>query len=84
MRTAADTRFLLNETLALFSRLQTVRSFSLSTPMVLAAAVSAPAQAAINAHLAHVALAFDLRRKLQSFITWLRSAESYRLSAAET
>lgn len=82
MRTAADTRFLLNETLALFSRLQTVRSFSLSTPMVLAAAVSAPAQAAINAHLAHVA--FDLRRKLQSFITWLRSAESYRFSAAET
>ncbi|TVT38549.1 hypothetical protein FNT36_20420 [Hymenobacter setariae] len=82
MRTAADTRFLLNETLALFSRLQTVRSFSLSTPMVLAAAVSAPAQAAINAHLAHVA--FDLRRKLQAFITWLRSAESYRLSAAET
>jgi hypothetical protein len=82
MRTAADTRFLLNETLALFSRLQTVRSFALSTPMVLAAAVSAPAQAAINAHLAHVA--FDLRRKLQAFIAWLRSAESYRLSAAET
>ena len=82
MRTAADTRFLLNETLALFSRLQTVRSFSLSTPMVLAAAVSAPAQAAINAHLAHIA--FDLRRKLQAFITWLRSAESYHLSAAET
>ena len=82
MRTAADNRFLVNETLALFSRLQMVRSFSLSTPMVLAAAVSAPAQAAINAHLAHVA--FDLRRKLLDFLKWLRSPESRRLSAAKT
>lgn len=82
MRTAADTRFLVNETLALFSRLQSVRSFSLSTPMVLAAAVSAPAQAAINAHLAHVA--FDLRRKLLDFVKWLRSPESRRFSAAKT
>ncbi|MBD2722550.1 hypothetical protein [Hymenobacter armeniacus] len=82
MRTAADTRFLVNETLALFGRLQTVRSFSLSTPMVLAAAVSAPAQAAINAHLAHVA--FDLRRRLREFVRWLRSPESRRLSAANT
>ena len=82
MRTAADTRFLVNETLGLFSRLQSVRSFSLSTPMVLAAAVSAPAQAAINAHLAHVA--FDLRRKLLDFVRWLRGPESRRLSAAKT
>ena len=82
MRTAADTRFLLNETLALFSRLQTVRSFALSTPMVLAAAVSAPAQAAINAHLAHVA--FDLRRKLLGFISWLQHPASRALSAADT
>ncbi len=82
MRTADDTRFLVNETLALCSRLRTVRSFSLSTPMVLAAAVSAPAQAAINAHLAHVA--FDLRRKLLDFVRWLRSPESRRLSAAKT
>ncbi|NML63593.1 hypothetical protein HHL22_00060 [Hymenobacter sp. RP-2-7] len=82
MRSAADTRFLQNETLALFSRLQTVRSFALSTPMVLAAAVSAPAQAAINAHLAHVA--FDLRRKLLAFLGWLRHPASRRLSAAAT
>ncbi|MGI4833642.1 MAG: hypothetical protein ACRYFK_09300 [Janthinobacterium lividum] len=82
MRSAADTRFLQNETLALFSRLQTVRSFALSTPMVLAAAVSAPAQAAINAHLAHVA--FDLRRKLLAFLGWLRHPASSRLSAAAT
>ncbi|MGY3090367.1 hypothetical protein ACVWYF_003422 [Hymenobacter sp. UYAg731] len=81
MRTDADTRFLVNETLALFSRLQTVRSFSLSTPMVLAAAVSAPAQAAINAHLARVA--FDLRRKLLNFVKWLHSPESRHLSAAK-
>jgi len=77
MRPAADTRFLANEALGLFSRLQTVRSFSLSTPMVLAAAVSAPAHAAINAHLAKVA--FDLRRKLKSFIRWVRSPESQHL-----
>ena len=82
MRTPADTRFLVNETLALFSRLQTVRSFSLSTPMVLAAAVSAPAQAAINAHLAHVA--FDLRRKLLDFVRWLKGPESRGVSSAKT
>ena len=82
MRTPADTRFLVNETLALFSRLQTVRSFSLSTPMVQAAAVSAPAQAAINAHLAHVA--FDLRRKLLAFVRWLKGPESRSISAAKT
>ena len=82
MRSADATRFLVNETLALVSRLRTVRSFSLSTPMVLAAAVSAPAQAAINAHLARVA--FDLRRKLRAFVAWLRSPDSERLSAAET
>ena len=82
MRTVADTRFLVNETLALFSRLQTVRSFSLSTPMVAAAQVSAPAQAAINAHLAHVA--FDLRRKLLDFVRWLKGPESRSLSAAKT
>ena len=82
MRTPADTRFLVNETLALFGRLQTVRSFSLSTPMVLAAAVSAPAQAAINAHLAHVA--FDLRRKLLDFVAWLKGPESRSVSAAKT
>ena len=82
MRTVADTRFLVNETLALFSRIQTVRSFSLSTPMVQAAAVSAPAQAAINAHLAHVA--FDLRRKLLEFVRWLKGPESRSVSAAKT
>ncbi|SHJ47324.1 hypothetical protein SAMN02745146_3177 [Hymenobacter daecheongensis DSM 21074] len=79
MRRAADTQFLVNEALALLSRLQTVRSFALSTPMVLAAAVSAPAQAAINSHLAHIA--FGLRRKLKAFISWLRSPESQATDA---
>ncbi|UYZ64295.1 hypothetical protein [Hymenobacter weizhouensis] len=79
MRRAADTRFLANEALALFSRLQTVRSFALGMPMVLAAAVSAPAQAAINAHLARVA--FDLRRRLQEFVRWVRSPDSQALTA---
>jgi hypothetical protein len=82
MRTVADTRFLVNETLALFSRLQTVRSFSLNTPMVQAAQVSASAQAAINAHLAHVA--FDLRRRLLDFVRWLKGPESRSISAAKT
>ncbi|TGE20055.1 hypothetical protein [Hymenobacter elongatus] len=79
MRRAADTQFLVNEAQALLTRLQTVRSFALSTPMVLAAAVSAPAQAAINSHLAHVA--FDLRRKLKTFIEWVRSPESQGVDA---
>lgn len=79
MRRAADTRFLANEALGLFSRLQTVRSFALGMPMVLAASVSAPAQAAINAHLARVA--FDLRRRLRDFVRWVQSPESQALSA---
>ncbi|GAA3948300.1 hypothetical protein [Hymenobacter algoricola] len=79
MRRAADTRFLVNEALGLFSRLQTVRSFALGMPMVLAAAVSAPAQAAINAHLARVA--FDLRRRLLDFVGWVRSPDSQSLTA---
>ncbi|PJJ60170.1 hypothetical protein [Hymenobacter chitinivorans] len=81
MRRAADTQFLVNEALALFSRLQTVRSFTLNMPMVLAAAVSAPAQTAINGHLAHIA--FDLRRRLKDFIRWMRAEESQNLSTAE-
>jgi hypothetical protein len=81
MRRAADTQFLVNEALSLFSRLQTVRSFTLNTPMVPAAAVSAPAQSAINAHLARIA--FDLRRRLQEFIRWLRTPESQAFSAAQ-
>ncbi|WP_375437964.1 hypothetical protein [uncultured Hymenobacter sp.] len=79
MRRAADTQFLVNEALALLNRLQTVRSFTLSTPMVLAAAISAPAQAAINNHLARIA--FDLRRKLKTFIEWVRSPESQAVNA---
>jgi hypothetical protein len=82
MRRAADTQFLVNEALALLNRLQTVRSFTLSTPMVLAAAVSAPAQAAINSHLARIA--FDLRRKLKAFISWLRSPESQATDAEKS
>ncbi|TGE28823.1 hypothetical protein [Hymenobacter metallicola] len=81
MRSAADTQFLVNEALALFSRLQTVRSFSLNTPMVLAAAVSAPAQSAINDHLARIA--FDLRRRLQEFVRWMQGPDSQGLSTAE-
>ena len=81
MRRAADTQYLANEALGLFSRLQTVRSFALGMPMVLAASVSAPAQAAINAHLARVA--FDLRRRLRDFVRWVRSPESQALSTEQ-
>jgi hypothetical protein len=82
MRRAADTRFLTNEALSLLNRLQTVRSFMLSTPMVPAAAVSGPAQRAINEHLARVA--FDLRDKLLGFVGWLKEPESQRHSAAQS
>ncbi|RTQ52506.1 hypothetical protein EJV47_05705 [Hymenobacter gummosus] len=82
MRRAADTRFLANEALSLLSRLQTVRSFMLSTPMVPAAAVSGAAQRAINEHLARVA--FDLRDQLLGFVGWLKEPESQQHSAART
>ncbi len=73
MKNAADTQFLVNETQSLLSRLQTVQSFALNTPMVMAAAVSAPAQRAINDHLARIA--FDLRYRLRGFIRWVKGPD---------
>lgn len=73
MKNAADTQFLINETQSLLNRLQTVQSFSLNTPMVLAAAVSASAQGAINDHLAKIA--FDLRFRLREFIRWVKNPD---------
>ncbi|MFD2784420.1 hypothetical protein [Hymenobacter rubripertinctus] len=81
MRRPADTHLLVNETQALLSRLQLVRSFSLNTPMVLAAGVSGVAQAAINRHLARIA--FDLRGRLGEFIRWIRSPEAVAVSTAD-
>ena len=81
MRSPADTRFLVNETRAMLNRLQTVQSFSLNTPMVMAAAVSTEAQVEINRHLATIA--YDLRRRLLAFIHWVRSPQSQSVSAAE-
>jgi hypothetical protein len=81
MRSPADTRFLVNETRAMLNRLQTVQSFSLNTPMVMAAAVSMEAQVEINRHLATIA--YDLRRRLLAFIHWIRSPQSQSVSAAE-
>ena len=77
-----NTQFLINEALSLLSRLQTVRSFSLNTPMVLAASVSAVAHGAINDHLARVA--FDLRRRLREFLQWAQSPAAAAASAAES
>jgi hypothetical protein len=82
MRRADDTRFLANEALSLLNRLQTVRSFMLSTPMVPAAAVSGAAQLAINEHLAKVAM--DLRERLLGFVRWLQEPESQQQTAAQT
>lgn len=73
MKNAADTQFLINETESLLNRLQTVKSFSLNTPMVMAAAVSVQAQQAINDHLAKIA--FDLRYRLREFIRWVKSPD---------
>lgn len=71
MEQPAHLQFLANEVLALLGRLQTVRSFSLNAPMVRAAAVSGAAHAAINDHLARVAL--DLRGRLRACLRWLQS-----------
>lgn len=73
MKNAADTQFLINETQSLLNRLQTVKSFSLNTPMVMAAAVSVQAQQAINDHLAKIA--FDLRHRLREFIQWVKNPD---------
>ncbi len=79
MRTSQDTQFLVNESLSLLSRLETVQPFALNTPMVRAASISAEAQNAINEHMNRIKL--EVKGRVGSFINWLKSADTQSVTA---
>jgi len=74
-------RFLEQEARGLLTRLARVKPFALLTPSVPAAAVSVPAQSAIENYLA--AGRRELRTRVAQFLTWVRSPEGRRASASE-
>lgn len=75
------TRFLADEARALLTRLDRVRPFALSETMVPAAAVSVPAQAAIERYL--IAGRRALRARIVDFLHWVSSRPA-RVISAET
>jgi hypothetical protein len=78
---AYPTRFLLQESRALLTRLARVRPFALVEPMLPAASLLPAAQSAIEGHL--IAGRSELRRMVQGFMDWLQSNAARRASAAE-
>jgi hypothetical protein len=74
-------RFLEQEARALLTRLDRVKPFALLTPSVPAAAVSVPAQSAIESYLAKGRR--ELRGRIERFLDWLQRSESRGLSPAE-
>jgi hypothetical protein len=75
-------RWLLDqEARALLTRLARVKPFALHEPMVPAAALSTPAQAAIEQYLA--AGRRELRRRVYHFLAWLRTPEGQAADPAE-
>lgn len=72
-------RFLAQEARSLLTRLARVKSFTLQTPMVVAAAVSPAAQTAIDGYLS------DGRRRLRNevhgFLRFLRTADAWQMPA---
>jgi hypothetical protein len=75
------TAFLAQEARALLTRLAGVKSFSLQIPSVLAAAVSPPAQTAVENHIARGRR--TLRRLVLAYLRWLHGREGQRATPAE-
>lgn len=74
-------RFLEQEARALLTRLARVKPFALLTPSVPAAAVSVPAQSAIEEYLAKGRR--ELRERVRRFLAWVRGPAGRTLPAAE-
>jgi hypothetical protein len=74
-------RFLEQEARALLTRLARVKPFALLATSVPAAAVSVPAQSAIENYLGRGRR--ELRGRIERFLTWLHRPESQRLTPAE-
>ncbi|WP_373551700.1 hypothetical protein [Haliscomenobacter sp.] len=70
MKHPSDLRFFKNEAYALISRLNSLKPFSLNTPMVRAAAISDAAYLGIERLLAKVSR--ELRQSIQEFLLWLK------------
>lgn len=74
-------RYLEQEARALLTRLARVKPFALLTPSVPAAALSVPAQSAVESYLAVGRR--ELRGRVGAFLQWLESDAGRRASAAE-
>lgn len=74
-------RMLAQEAEALLTRAARVKPFALVEPMVAAASLLPPAQAAIERHL--VAGRQQLRRSVRAFLAWLRGADALRSTTAQ-
>ena len=81
MTLATPVAFLAQEAQSLLTRLGSVKSFSLQIPSVLAAAVSPPAQTAVETHIARGCR--SLRRLVLAYLRWLHGPDGQQASAAE-
>lgn len=75
------TQFLVNEALSLLSRLEMVKPFALTMPMVVAANISDEALKGITDLI--VSGNRELKRKVWDFITWVRDPGSQSIPAEE-
>jgi hypothetical protein len=81
MTLAAPADFLSQEAQSLLTRLGAVKSFSLQIPSVLAAAVSPPAQTAVENHIARGRR--TLRRLVLAYLRWLHGPSGRQATPAE-
>ncbi|ADJ27291.1 hypothetical protein [Nitrosococcus watsonii] len=78
---SAASWMLAQEAKALLGRLARIKPFALYEPMVPAAAISLPAQAAIESYLANGRR--ELREQVHTFLDWLHGSGGWRATPAE-
>jgi hypothetical protein len=80
-RNLFTTRFLVNEALSLLSRLETVKPFALTMPMVTAACIPDEALKGITDLI--VSGNKELKKRVRDFVTWVSHPDSQHVSAEE-
>lgn len=80
-RNLFTTRFLVNEALSLLSRLETVKPFALTMPMVVAANIPDEALKRITDLI--VSGNKELKKRVRDYVAWIRHPQSQHISAEE-
>jgi hypothetical protein len=80
-RNLFTTRFLVNEALSLLSRLESVKPFALTMPMVTAACIPDEALKGITDLI--VSGNKELKKRVRDFVAWIRHPQSQHISAEE-